>query len=51
MYFYRESPGTMPEELQFFKLPEFVLAKMRTSMINEKKIRLSQLAGPSPIPG
>ena len=41
----------MPEELQFFKLPEFVLVKMRNAMINEKKIRLSQLAEPLPVPG
>jgi len=39
----RDSPGTMPDELQFFKLPDFVLRKMQSSMINEKKIRLGKV--------
>ncbi|XP_078485955.1 deoxynucleotidyltransferase terminal-interacting protein 1-like [Ciona intestinalis] len=36
---YKDSPGTMPEELQFFGLPEFVLQKMRSAMMREKKLR------------
>nr|CAB3239355.1 deoxynucleotidyltransferase terminal-interacting protein 1-like [Phallusia mammillata] len=37
---YKDSPGTLSEELQFFKLPDFVLRKMQASMINEKRLRL-----------
>ncbi|CAK8678639.1 unnamed protein product [Clavelina lepadiformis] len=46
---YKDSPGTMAEELQFFKLPEFVLQKMRKAMVNEKVLRIGPPSKPSEI--
>lgn len=34
---YKDSPHLMPEEMQVFTLPEFILQKMRALMIKEKK--------------
>jgi len=36
---YKDCQGTNPNELIFFKLPEFVLRKMRSAMRNDKMLR------------
>jgi len=40
---YKESQGTHLEELKFFKLPNFILCKMRSAMANDKRLRVSGL--------
>lgn len=37
---YKDSPGILYEELELFRLPEFILQKMRLSMEKEKKVAL-----------
>ena len=47
----RESQGTHLEELKFFKLPNFILCKMRSAMANDKRLRVSGLPPTGRPPG
>ena len=41
---FRDSPSAIPEELQFFNLPQFSIDKMKDFMIQKKQEELQRIA-------